>query len=395
MAALWKRLEARARGFVLRNRGFSSASIAGNSVIVERENGQMALETVWLRDHCRAGGRYSWETHQRETTLDIEHLNVPAHRVQVESDQLVVDWEDGEKSCYSLDWLKKNYSRGDKKVKALLWGRPEQEQLLANTKIEWENFMASDEAVASLLTSIIRYGVGQVVGAPASREGTRAVAERTARVMKDSPYEEVWEFGSSRPTDEESTDSSYSSQALFSHTDGTYMTESPGLQAFHITHRASSGGRTILCDGWKVASALKSTHPELYFLLSSVPIPSEYIHRGGKRDTHYSTTDTILKHCPLTKELVQIRYNTYDRSPMDSVASELLSQFYTALAALETELGNPQNQVNIDLDPGTVLLLDNWRVTHSRTAYTGHRTLSGCYISRSDWRSRARCLGLL
>ena len=78
---------------------------------------------------------------------------------------------------------------------------------MANTKIEWENFMASDEAVASLLTSIMRsescyhsdvvqcplgrYGVGQVVGAPTSREGTRAVAERTARVMKDSPYEEV------------------------------------------------------------------------------------------------------------------------------------------------------------------------------------------------------------
>ena len=75
------------------------------------------------------------------------------------------------------------------------------------------------------------------------------MAERTARVMRDSPYEEVmfgypslierelwktrfkvWEFGSSRPADEESTDSSYSNQALFSHTDGTYMTESPGLQ---------------------------------------------------------------------------------------------------------------------------------------------------------------------
>ena len=33
--------------------------------------------------------------------------------------------------------------------------------------------------------------MGQVVGAPASREGTRTVAERAARVMKDSPYEEV------------------------------------------------------------------------------------------------------------------------------------------------------------------------------------------------------------
>lgn len=355
----------------------------------------MPLETVWLRDHCRAGGRYSWETHQRETVLDIDHLKVPAKRVQVESDHLVVDWEDGGKSSYSLLWLENNYSRGEKKVTPLLWDRQEQEQLLANTMIEWENFMDCEEAVTSLLTSIIRYGVGQVVGAPASREGTRIVAERTARVMKDSPYEEVWEFGSSRPVDEESTDSSYSSQALFSHTDGTYMTESPGLQAFHCTHRASSGGRTILCDGWKVASTLKANHPELFFLLSSVPIPSEYIHRGCKRDTHYSTTDTILKHCPLTKELVQIRYNTYDRAPMDSVAPELLSQFYTALAALEKELGDPQNQVNVDLGPGTVLLLDNWRVTHSRSAYTGHRTLSGCYISRSDWRSKARCLGLL
>ena len=42
-----------------------------------------------------------------------------------------------------------------------------------------------------VLFMLNRYGVGQVVGAPASREGTRIVAERTARVMKDSPYEEV------------------------------------------------------------------------------------------------------------------------------------------------------------------------------------------------------------
>ena len=68
MAALWKRLEGRAR-FIISHRGFSTASLAGNSVIVERGNGQMALETVWLRDHCRAGGRYSWETHQRDITV--------------------------------------------------------------------------------------------------------------------------------------------------------------------------------------------------------------------------------------------------------------------------------------------------------------------------------------
>ena len=82
MAALWKRLEGRFR-FMISNRGFSSASLVGNSVILERGNGPMPLETVWLRDHCRAGGRYSWETHQRETILDIDYLKVPAKRVQV------------------------------------------------------------------------------------------------------------------------------------------------------------------------------------------------------------------------------------------------------------------------------------------------------------------------
>ena len=34
---------------------------------------------------------------------------------------------------------------------------------------------------------------------------------------------------------------------------------------------------------------------------------------------------------------------------------------------------NVFEQVNLDLGPGTVLLVDNWRVTHSRTAYAGHR----------------------
>ena len=82
MAALWKRFEGSFR-FMISNRACSTASIVGNSVIVKQANGQMPLETVWLRDHCRADGRYSWETHQRETILDIDHLKVPAKRVQV------------------------------------------------------------------------------------------------------------------------------------------------------------------------------------------------------------------------------------------------------------------------------------------------------------------------
>ena len=89
--------------------------------------------------------------------------------------------------------------------------------------------------------------------------------------------------------------SSYSSKALAPHTDGTYLTEAPGLQAFHVTQRATAGGRTVLCDGWQVAAALRAASPALYSLLATAAIPSEYIHHGEGRATHYSATDTVLK----------------------------------------------------------------------------------------------------
>ena len=129
MAALRKRLGGNIT-LLISNRRYSTASLAANSVILDNGNQQKVFDTLWLRDHCREGGRYSWETHQRETTLDIEHLSVDAKTAQVGEDrdkkansfpqvvgdQLLVVWRDGGKSSYSLNWLEENYSRHTKKV---------------------------------------------------------------------------------------------------------------------------------------------------------------------------------------------------------------------------------------------------------------------------------------
>ena len=129
MAALRKRLGGKIT-FLISNRRSSTVSLAANSVILDNGNQQKVFDTLWLRDHCREGGRYSWETHQRETTLDIEHLSVAAKNAQVGEDrkkkanrfpqvvgdQLLVVWRDGGKSSYSLNWLEENYSRHTKKV---------------------------------------------------------------------------------------------------------------------------------------------------------------------------------------------------------------------------------------------------------------------------------------
>lgn len=379
-----------------RRKASSLVSLREGQVVVDRARGDLVLDSVWLRDHCRAQGKYSWETHQREGGLALASLQVGALAARLEGDRLEVAWADSTQSSFSLAWLEQHYRRAQPQVPAQLWGREEQEELLSTTKVDWQFYMEEEEGVAQLLTNILRFGLGQVVGCPVSREGgTRAVVERLARVMGDSPYEQVWQFGSVKPEDEESSDSAYSSQALASHTDGTYMTEAPGLQAFHVLSSTALGGSTILSDGWAVAAALARDKPSLYRILAEQPIPSEYIHHGEGRKTHFHCTDTVLKHCPLSGGLVQFRYNTYDRAPMDSVPHDSLRDVYSALAALEEELEKAKHQVQTLLQPGTVLLLDNWRVTHARTAFTGHRAMSGCYVTRSHWRSRARGAGLL
>ena len=61
---------------------------------------------------------------------------------------------------------------------------------------------------------------------------------------------------------------------------------STSWQAFHCTRVASSGGQTILCDGWRVASVLRDSHPELYNLLSTVPIPRLYLQKEALAEAH-------------------------------------------------------------------------------------------------------------
>ena len=44
------------------------------------------------------------------------------------------------------------------------------------------------------------------------------------------------------------------------------------------------------------------------------------------------------------------------------------------------------------LRPGTILVVDNWRVLHGRTAFTGKRVMAGAYLHREDVESRWRHL---
>lgn len=66
--------------------------------------------------------------------------------------------------------------------------------------------------------------------------------------------------------------------------------------------------------------------------------------------------------------------------------------FYKAYHKLAALMNDPAFQHTILLEPGSYLLLDNWRITHGRTPYTGKRIMKGAYVSRDALDGRQRAL---
>ncbi|GMT15975.1 hypothetical protein PFISCL1PPCAC_7272, partial [Pristionchus fissidentatus] len=94
----------------------------------------------------------------------------------------------------------------------------------------------------------------------------------------------------------------------------------------------------------------------------------------------------------------QIRFNPYDRAPLrlSLNGSEGLSKpekivaFYEAYQAFSRICHDPEMAVKIQLTPGTVIFIDNLRVLHARTAFSGYRQMCGCYLSRDNLMAKCR-----
>ena len=97
----------------------------------------------------------------------------------------------------------------------------------------------------------------------------------------------------------------------------------------------------------------------------------------------------------MTDELEWIRYNPYDRAPLNTIPPNFLPQFYSALRDLSAIVEDPRQELWFKLQPGTVLFVDNFRAMHGRSAFDGSRRVCGCYLPRDEWLNKARTLGLV
>ncbi|KII89632.1 hypothetical protein PLICRDRAFT_558618 [Plicaturopsis crispa FD-325 SS-3] len=347
---------------------------------------------VWLRDHCRCPSCFHSVTKQRLVdTFAIPPDIKPLH-VEPTPDGLHITWPESppHEALYPWSWLRTNSydpSFARPPSEKILWGSKIAQ---APPRVTFEDVMNAEDGrgVWRWLRAVDKFGFCFVSGVPTTPEATEALSRRIG-FIRETQYGRFWDFTS----DFAKGDTAYTSLALSAHTDNTYFTDPSGLQLFHLLSHEGTGGSTLLVDGFYTASLLRSLHPDLHAVLARVPVPA---HAAGEPGALYKPklAKPALEYVGGPDgELVHVRWNNHDRSALRDVAAGDVESWYAAARTWNSLLTSADSEYWVQLEPGTAIafifaVIDNHRVLHGRSAFTGARRMCGAYIGWDEYRSR-------
>ncbi|CAL1542192.1 unnamed protein product [Lymnaea stagnalis] len=373
----------------------SSAKWNSSFVEVSLRGHTCRIPNIWLRDHCRSNKLYNHKTHQKILDLELSSQDWTPSAVSYSEDMTVISiqWKDGHVSHFKLEWLADNYFPGvfSRHAQRVYWNH-KMIQSEGLPTVTYTEHMETDGGLTQSLRNLVKYGITVVKGVPASVAATQAVVERVAYVQ-ETLFGKMWLF----TADGSRSDTAFTTQSLGAHTDNTYMHTPAGLQVFQCLEHSGSGGETLLVDGFHALQTLQRADSSAFDVLTKTVVPHEYKEDAGDKSPgyHLYNLGTVVTVHPVSGELIQLRFNPYDRAPLNTVRPDDIPAFYEAYEKLSRIISNKDNEVWVKLKPGSVLFIDNWRVMHGRAAFDGNRVMCGCYLPREEWISLARMKGLM
>lgn len=347
--------------------------------------GGLEFPARWLRDHGDDEGSVDPDSGQRVVDTFAIDPAVEAVSVTETNGVATVAWSDGATTSHRLEVLRAVAARPRRP------GAPSAvpvHVLPVPAAAEPGDFPAAvaedDQAWVDALRHLKDHGWVAFEGADLGPGPIRGLADRLGYV-RASIFGSVWEMNAGA---DEHKDSAYDPVALDVHTDGTYSHDAPGTIVFAQQAKEGEGGDSVLVDGFAVAADLARDHPEHFDLLTRYEIRGRYVEPGVSL-----VADRVPIRADAEGVVRQISFNNYDRAavlPADGWVDAVID----AYAAFRSLMVEPARVVRLPWTPGRMLVVDNWRMLHGRTAYTGHRGFLGCYTNHEDLESAWRLAGL-
>ncbi len=351
-----------------------------DALTVVWNDGQRArFPALWLRD-SRAEDR---DPHSGQRLVDVADLpDEPRIRAaRAANGGLELEFE-GESSAshYAGEWLREHARAAAERRPELgtnLWpngaGRDAPHD---HAWLEYAAFSAAPERRLHWLTRLAQDGIAFLAGVP-SREG--AILEACAQMgrVAETNYGLLFEVRSvARPEN-----LAYSDHGLGLHTDNPYREPVPGFQALHVLVSSPDGGESLFADGLAIAGHLRSTEPEAFAVLTSTPVPFQY--RSADADLY---AERPLIQLSADGRITAVHYNNRSIAPLPP-SSTTLAAFYPAYRRFARLLREPRFQMRRHMGDGELVVFDNQRTLHGRTAFSSQRHprhLQGCYLTRDS-----------
>ena len=342
-----------------------------NKVYFNNGSVKKEIHPFWLRERVNGEEFLDKGTQQRLFDPTTLNNNISISKVDIIDKFLEINFDDGVKSKLEIDKLALEFFNEDtviKTIKKIKWNSTLKN--IKNFKYH-ENFFESKE-MHDLLISFYKYGFVIVKNIPTNDNFIVKFANSIGSVRRTNFGEY---FNVKSKTDP--NDLAYTSLGLTPHTDNPYRNPVPCIQLLHCIESEVSGGLSTLVDGYTVTEELKIKNPKFYKILSEVKVRFKFIDKNVVLED-WSELITLND----DQTLKQVRFSPrLDYVPM--LEKEKLDLYYMARKKLSEMYNSDKYRIEFKLEPKDLMMMDNYRLLHGRTAYEtkeGNRFLQGCYI---------------
>ncbi len=334
--------------------------------------------SIWLRDN-RASDR---DAHSGQRLIDV--LDVPQdpriRAARQESGGVRIEWEDDSSPTdYPLAWLAQHAAGADPRPELRVRTWLEGGTLDARSDFAWASLprlSADPRTRLNWLTHLVQDGLAFLEDVPAREPAIIEAMTGIGRVLETN-YGLTFDVRSV-PQPE---NLAYSDLGLGLHTDNPYREPVPGFQALHALVPSNEGGASLFADGIALADHLRATALDDFTVLTDTPVPFLY----QSKDAELYAERPLIQ-LSISGHVRAVHYNNRSIAPLNLAARDA-RRFYAAYRRFAALLREPRFQLRTTLGAGHLVVFDNQRVLHGRTAFSSARFprhLRGCYLSRDS-----------
>lgn len=339
------------------------------------DGAQSELLALWLRDHCQMPASRNPVNGQRLLNITDIPMDVGIADAHLRDRCLVIEFTGGgHVSEFDVDWLRANCyclnpTRDDRsEAGKILWESDSFDAGLP--RCHYADYRDQPGSRRAALQAVKDYGFVIL-------DGVDCVPGQVLEVIDQFGFVRETNYGSlfDVRTTVEPTNLAFTNLGLGCHLDNPYRDPVPGLQLLHCLESSTSGGESILQDGFMAASVLRGENPEHFDLLSRTWINFRF--RDAASDLQSRVPFIEVNDLG---QVVKLRFNNRSIDTL-KMPADTLRNFYPAYRHYAEILEREELQIVFKMQAGELMLFDNTRILHARKAYSasGTRHLQGAY----------------